>query len=228
MMRKLKIRLRSGGNFDNSDLSTLDLRDSVFRKCHMDSVNFSNSNLSGVVFGGSFMRNCNFKNADLTNADLMDCDLSGSDFSGAILSGARLSDARIYRSSIKNANLKGLKTLCCATISLKDDWYIDYKNYPENGGIKSPICRLPYTYEIEQEGPYDCPGLPRSGLDRNNESIPLKRWKEYEAQWERRNKNAETVEDKLRKAEKELEYKEEELKEMRRTRRRIADDLMSF
>ena len=64
----------------------------TFSSCNLKGTDFSNADLSGVLFEFADLRGANFTNANLTRADMSHADLRGAKFDGATLVGADLAD----------------------------------------------------------------------------------------------------------------------------------------
>lgn len=80
----------------------------ITRGVNLDRSDFSNSNLKGVAFQQSVVRDANFKNSNLVGASFFDATVDGSNFEGADMSMANVEMAQFKRASLKNAVVRDM------------------------------------------------------------------------------------------------------------------------
>ena len=127
----------SRAQFQYSNMTGLDVRDSILNDC-----NFQNADMRGMNFSNSSLINSNFASANLTNCGFSCCDLTSVKFSGANLVGCNFFGANLERACFIHSNLSIFKPLLADTARL----YVLY--VIENALVPYFIagCRT-YTYE---------------------------------------------------------------------------------
>jgi uncharacterized ferritin-like protein (DUF455 family)/uncharacterized protein YjbI with pentapeptide repeats len=82
-------------NFDEADLSRLDLRGAQFTLCNFAETSFDRTLLSETRWAGCRARQADFGLADLTNARFQDCDLNNTQWTRAKLASAFFSGVKL-------------------------------------------------------------------------------------------------------------------------------------
>lgn len=134
----------SGGNFEESNLSKMNLRRAVFSKAEMNGLDiryrdlfesyFAGAMLEATNFSGSYLERANMSKVQASRAIFNKANLKEVDFEGAILKGAFFTDAELAGARFDNADLRG------ATIKQSQLDQACGSNYKQNNGLNIKPC----------------------------------------------------------------------------------------
>ena len=78
-----------------------------FSSCHLEGLNFTETELQGANFGRAKLQEAHFRGAKLQGANFIDAKLQKARFMGAQLQGANFIDAKLQKADLKGAKLQG-------------------------------------------------------------------------------------------------------------------------
>ena len=94
-------------DFENTDLSAVDLSNAILIDVDFDSVDLTGANLSGADLTDADFDDVNLSGANLSGADLTDADLEEADLTNANLTNANLTNADLEEANLTGADVTG-------------------------------------------------------------------------------------------------------------------------
>lgn len=123
-----------GCNFANASFLNVAIRDSIFERCNLMGVNWTETRKNGTyLFTDCKLDYSSFQGMDLRGSSFVDCSVREVDFAGANLSKALFSGANLSGANFSNTNLEK------ADLRQARSYFID----PRNAKIKEAMFSVP-------------------------------------------------------------------------------------